>query len=188
MQLGKSQKRRPGTAGRRNPFKFAKGFQSVNGPSIAPVSAKANNIIEMEISKLRPNKVNQERERLYDDVMKQRMTTNLLKDENTKLKTKLFFVESELSKKDKVIDDLIVQQENNFGLPKARLTVGKLGGIKTETHLVINLKRKIRDINNEKLLFVAEIDSLKRNIRSSRLSELEVENKCYMDECARLRH
>jgi hypothetical protein len=35
-------------------------------------------------------------------------TNNLLKDENTKLKTKLFFVESELSKKDKVIDDLIV--------------------------------------------------------------------------------
>jgi hypothetical protein len=120
--------------------------------------------------------------------MKQRMTTNLLKDENTKLKTRLFFVESELGKKDKVIDDLLVQQENNFGLPKAKLTIGKLGGIKAETHLVINLKRKIRDINNEKLLFIAEIDSLKRNIRSSRLSELEVENKCYMDECARLRH
>ena len=107
MQLGKSQKRRPGTAGRRNPFKFAKGFQSVNGPSIAPVSAKANNIIEMEISKLRPNKVNQERERLYDDVMKQRMTTNLLKDENTKLRTRLQITESEINRKDKIIDELI---------------------------------------------------------------------------------
>jgi len=41
--------------------------------------------------------------------MKQRMTTNVLKEENTKLKTRLFFVESELTKKDKVIDDLIVQ-------------------------------------------------------------------------------
>lgn len=29
---------------------------------------------------------------------------------------------------------------------------------------------------------------MKRNIRSSKLSELEVENKMYMDECARLRH
>lgn len=65
--------------------------------------------MDIQISKLRPNRVNQERERLYDDVMKQRMTTNVLKEENTKLKTRLFFVEGELTKKDKVIDDLIVQ-------------------------------------------------------------------------------
>jgi len=54
--------------------------------------------------------------------------------------------------------------------------------------LVINLKRKIRDINTEKLALAAEIDALKRNIRSSKLQELEVENKMYVDECARLRH
>ena len=72
------------------------------------MSTKASNLIEIEISKLRPNTVNQERERLYDDVMKQRMTTNVLKDENTKLKTRLLFAESELSKKDRVIDDLLV--------------------------------------------------------------------------------
>lgn len=58
--------------------------------------------------------VHQDRERLYDDVMRQRMTTNLLKDENTKLKTRLFFIESELAKKDKLIDDLMIQQENNY--------------------------------------------------------------------------
>jgi hypothetical protein len=54
--------------------------------------------------------------------------------------------------------------------------------------LVINLKRKIRDINTEKQALAAEIDALKRNIRSSKLQELEVENKMYVDECARLRH
>lgn len=42
-------------------------------------------------------------------MMKQRMTTNNLKDENTKLKTRLQMVEGELARKDKVIDDLIVQ-------------------------------------------------------------------------------
>lgn len=155
---------------------------------MAPVSTKASNLIEIEISKLRPNKVNQERERLYDDVMKQRMTTNVLKEENIKLKTRLLFVESEQAKKDKVIENLIVQQENNFGMPKAKYSGIRPGGIKNETHLVINLKRKIRDINNEKLLMQSEIESLKRNIRSSKLSELEVENKLYLDECSRLRH
>lgn len=146
-------KRRPGTAGRRAQFKFAKGFQSVNNQGIAPISAKASNFMDIEISKLRPNKVNQERERLYDDVMKQRMTTNVLKEENTKLKTRLLFVESELGKKDRVIDDLLVRQEQTFGLPKTKFTGVRAGALKSETHLVINLKRKIRDINNEKLLF-----------------------------------
>lgn len=152
------------------------------------MSAKASNFIEIQISKLRPNKVNQERERLYDDVMKQRMTTNVLREENVKLKTRLLFVENEIAKKDKMIDDLLVQQENNFAVPKPKLSAIRVGGIKTETHLVINLKRKIRDINNEKQNLSAEIDALKRNIRSTKLSELEVENKMYVDECARLRH
>ena len=87
-----------------------------------------------------------------------------------------------------MIENLIVQQENNFGMPKAKYSGIRPGGIKNETHLVINLKRKIRDINNEKLLMQSEIESLKRNIRSSKLSELEVENKLYLDECSRLRH
>jgi len=39
--------------------------------------------------------------------MKQRMTTNNLKDENTRLRTKLQFVEVELQRKDKIIDELI---------------------------------------------------------------------------------
>ena len=42
-----------------------------------------------EVVKLRPRVVLQERERLYDDVMKQRMETNSLRDENTKLRTRL---------------------------------------------------------------------------------------------------
>jgi hypothetical protein len=39
------------------------------------------------------------------------MTTNVYKEENTRLKTKLFVVENELTKKDRLIDDLITQQE-----------------------------------------------------------------------------
>ena len=73
----------------------------------APLSTKTNNLINQEVSKLRPRVVNQERERLYDDVMKQRLISNNFKDENVKLKTRLHFIESELGKKDKVIDELL---------------------------------------------------------------------------------
>ena len=55
----------------------------------------------------------QERERLYDDVMKQRMATNSLKDENTKLRTRLHMTENELTRKDKIIDELIQQTQTD---------------------------------------------------------------------------
>ena len=74
-----------------------------------PQSAKAQSQIDLEVNKLRPRVIHQERERLFDDVMKQRMTTNNLTGENTKLRTKLQIIEAELTRKDKVIDDLILQ-------------------------------------------------------------------------------
>ena len=61
--------------------------------------------------KLRPRVVLQERERLYDDVIKQRIFNNTLRDENIKLRTRLFMTENELSRKDKMIDDLLLQQQ-----------------------------------------------------------------------------
>jgi len=116
------------------------------------------------------------------------MTTNNLTTENTRLKTRVQMVEVELQRKDKVIDELLAQQEQNFGLPQAKFSSGP-GRIKaTETHLVINLKRKVKDLNNECGKRSEEIEALKRNIRSSRLQEVEVEVKIYMEECARLRH
>lgn len=66
--------------------------------------------MEQDVVKLRPRVVLQERERLYDDVMKQRLQTNTLKDENTKLRTRIQMVETELSRKDKMIDELLQMQ------------------------------------------------------------------------------
>ena len=121
--------------------------------------------------KLRPRIINQERERLYDDVLQQRMTTNTLKDENTRLRTKLQCVEVEMQRKDKVIDDLIVQQEQNFGLPPSmpKFSSNRVtGSIKGDTHLVINLKRKVRDLQTECGKKLDEVENLKRNIKITR--------------------
>jgi len=42
--------------------------------------------------------------------MKQRLQTNTLKDENTKLRTRIQMAETELSRKDKMIDELLQMQ------------------------------------------------------------------------------
>lgn len=73
---------------------------------IIPLSSKSV-AIENDVIKLRPKNVTQERERLYDDVVRQRMETNNLKDENTKLRTRLQITDSEINRKDKIIDELI---------------------------------------------------------------------------------
>ena len=73
------------------------------------------------------------------------------------------------------------QPETNFGLPmQAR---GR-----AQTHLVMNLKRKIRDLNAENAKKNDEIEGLRRNIRATRQQELEVEGKLYIEECQRLRN
>lgn len=64
------------------------------------------------MSRMRPRIINQERERLYDDAMKQKITANFLKDENIKLKTRIHILEGDMTKKEKLIDDLLMQQDS----------------------------------------------------------------------------
>ena len=116
------------------------------------------------------------------------MTTNSLMDENTRLRTRLQFTEEELKRKDQVIDDLILQQETNYGLPSTGAKFANNRRLKGDTHLVINLKRKVRDLQTANGKKESEIEDLKRDIRSTRQQELEVEVKVYGEECVRLRH
>ena len=113
------------------------------------------------------------------------MTTNNLKDENTRLRTKLQMVEVALQRKDKMIDEMVQAQEANYGMPASKRGVLSTKG--EQTHLVINLKRKIKELLNEKTIMTDDMDRLKKNIKSTRLSEVEAEIKLYMEECARLR-
>ena len=124
--------------------------------------------------------------------MKQKMTTNNLADENMRLRTKVQIVQQELQKKERVIDDLVTTQKEStyigIASPKPSYTTRmSMPGKTIETHLVINLKRKIRDLQTELAQKDEEIEALKKNIKFTRASEMEVEVKMYMDECVRIR-
>jgi len=96
-------KKRPITANRRNNLQFGgkKTFASKN-PST----------LDLEVSRLRPKLANLDREKLYDDAMKQKITANFFKDENMRLKTRVHILENELSKKERLVDELLLQQDN----------------------------------------------------------------------------
>lgn len=83
------------------------------------------------------------------------MTANFLKDENTKLRTKTHILEAELAKKEKLVDDLLLQQDTSSYQIAAAVASGNNGStknnshaakLKLESHLATNLKRKIREI------------------------------------------
>ena len=54
-------------------------------------------------------------------------------------------------------------------------------------HLVVNLKRKVRDQLMELNTKRDEVELWKRNLKNTRTHETEIEIKMYMDECLRLR-
>ena len=94
-------KKRPGTGTRRNQL-----IQHLanNKRSFAN---KNPSTMELEVHRLRPKLFVQDRERLFDDAMKQKMAANSLRDENVRLRTRIHVLESELARKDKFIDELL---------------------------------------------------------------------------------
>ena len=115
-------RRRPGTAGRKvgkpkslmsnQAVTVYAGNQQQQPLQVMPQISNSKAIsMELEVHKLRPQRVLHERERLYDDVMKQRMTANNLRDDNIKLRTRLQMTENELARKDKMIDELLLLQQ-----------------------------------------------------------------------------
>ena len=68
---------------------------------------KIPSTVEIDVSRMKPRFTNHDRERIIEEAMKQKISTNLLRDENTKLRTKIHILESELSKKEKFVDELL---------------------------------------------------------------------------------
>ena len=121
------------------------------------------------LNKLKPRQVNIDKERLYEENLELKIKSNGLQDEVLKLKTKLSQVEKELYKKDENID------EKNFYSIKP-------------PNLISNLKNTVKELKYQLQCKDDEIDKFNKNLRSSKIIELESEIQAYIDECTRLRH
>jgi hypothetical protein len=61
------------------------------------------------------------------------MASNLLKDENVKLKTKVHMLEAELTKKERLVDDLLMQQDTvNYQMMNAGSSGNGVGSSSTK--------------------------------------------------------
>lgn len=100
------------------------------------------------------------REELTEQLISFKGQTNLLKEENVKLRTRVKFLERD-SKKDE--------------------------GESEKSHLVSSLKGQIKELQKIIEGRDGEIQDLKKVSRVTKVQEIEVEMKMYVDECTRLR-
>lgn len=130
------------------------------------------------LARLKPRHIPQDKERLYEESLALKVKINNLNEDNLRLKTRINQLEREINKRDDLISDL-----------KTASLVDRPGisNIKS-LHLVTNLKNSVRELRQDIKARDEEIATLRKNIKSTKLSEMEVEIQAYIDECTRLRH
>ena len=106
-----------------------------------------------------------DKEKLYEENLELKQKNNSLNDENLKLKTKLFQLEKELTKKD---------DSSEPG--------------KNSSHLLANLKQIVKDLKQQLSEKTSEVETCRKNAKTSKVQELETEVKVFSDECTRLKH
>ena len=121
-----------------------------------------------------------DKELWYDESKRLKQNLNSIKEENTKLRTSLMSANTEIKKLEKINNELYkeMNNENNPNFISAH----------QKNHLVMGLKRQIKTMKEEIREKDEKILNLSRNLKSSKLQEIEVQSQMYSDECIRLRH
>ena len=153
-----------------------------------PISAKKGNMAMRSrlvsrkeadktfLARLKPRHIPMDKERLYEENMALKVQNHNLHDEMLKVRTRANQLERELFKRDEVIEELRVTGDK---FPSSNLK---------RMHLVGNLKQSVKELRSELKSRDEEIARLRKNIKSTKTSEMEVEIQAYIDECTRLRH
>ena len=140
-------------------------------PKHPPINLKRNQTKNLGdssvLTRLKPRRITMDKERLYEENMALKLKNNNLLQEILKLRTKVAQVERELVKKD---DNTETSQ---FTKP---------------AHMINNLKGAVKELKSEISIKDEEIHRLKKNFKSTKLNEMELEVQAYIDECTRLRH
>jgi len=129
----------------------------------------------------RPKPKNQANETsaLYDESQKMKLNMNKFKEENVKLKTKIQQAGKEMDKKEKIIQELLQQVQNDSGSAQPRHFM--------EAPLVLSLKKQLKDVKEEEKQKDEELKELKNGLKVNKLKEKEAQLKQNEDECYNLK-
>ncbi|KAL4498541.1 hypothetical protein ABPG72_019659 [Tetrahymena utriculariae] len=141
------------------------------------------NIIDSDntksMKKLMPKNIKKAKEVLYEGTLIVKEKCNKLENENTKLKTQINQLQKHNSKLQKLLYD--IQQSQNSG----QTTL--LSQPAADNLLIMTLKKEQKILKDEINQKEAEIQSFKRSVRQTRIEELEIQLKCFIEETLRLK-
>jgi hypothetical protein len=138
-------------------------FPNLKPKGSRPSTASRSNIARRGKGRVevpRANGLHYSAEELFERVQELKSTLNEVREENLKLKTKVKLLEKENRRDDNEVD---------------------------RTSMVTTLKHQLKDAAKVIEQKDRELMELRRNSRSTKLAEIDVELKVYKDECTRLR-
>lgn len=128
------------------------------------------------LAKLKPRSVHADKERLFEENLALKMLNNHLQQENLRLKTRINQLDREIGRRDEMLEEVRAERGRAYNSGPQK------------THLLGSLKQNVKELRQELHSKEEEIALLRRNLKSTKLGELEVEIQVYVDECTRLRH
>ena len=112
------------------------------------------------------------------DTMQLKKEVNILREENERIKSKLFHVEEEYNKKSRILDGFAFQTNGQPGM---------INRPYKETSIVSSLKKCTKELSLENETLKEDINKLKRDLKITHKNEEESMINMLQQECGRLR-
>lgn len=120
----------------------ARADHAVGTTLTAQNSKMPKDVSNIDIKRMKPKRITQEKEKLYEEAIRSKIQMNNYKEENINLRTKLKFMEKELFEKEQIIEKLVSKNEIT--------TIGRLGNMadkkKNKSYLENALKRQVKEL------------------------------------------
>ncbi|CAG9312790.1 unnamed protein product [Blepharisma stoltei] len=146
-------------------------------PPKARTPVKPNHDADIVVpAKQKLGRTSMDKEKIYEENIALKLQLNMSNEELIKYKTKISQLEKEIKQKREYFAEELKNAD--------KYTPNNL----KYANLVSNLRQSVKDHKKELAKKDNEISSLKKSIKNTKGSELEIEIQAYIDECTRLRH
>jgi hypothetical protein len=159
-------------------------------PRLTSANSGINNSKSPHLSRIK-SAIPYDKEKLYEENLILKNELNKIKQEYNVKKKENYILESELSKKDKMLEDMAIDTQtsmiNHIENMNDLYNQNKLLTRATETHLIINLKKQFKEVKRELTNKKEEFDNLKKTLKNTKVNELTTENKILFEENSKLK-
>ena len=123
--------------------------------------------------------MNIDRERLMEENISLKNQLNKMHSETINHKREINNLENEINQKEKMIEDILNESQNGMSNYHSK---------PSEMHLVINIKKQYKELKKDYEKSLQELDNAKRNIKYTKINELNFENQIFQEQIDKLKY